>query len=145
MSGAAPLWDGHASYERVALEDLAVELRVGVSDWERTPGKAQRLLVTVETFRHRGAFAGSSLTDCIDYGRVYRHVIERWTPARAHVDLLEQLLEELVAVCFEDARVEACRVAIRKPHVYNARAVPLVEVYRLRSEVSNGPPRTRGR
>jgi 7,8-dihydroneopterin aldolase/epimerase/oxygenase len=143
MSGGAPLWDAGASYERVALEDLAVELRVGLSDWERTPGKAQRLLVTVEMFRHRGAFAGSSLADCIDYGRVYRHVIERWTPARAHVDLLEQLLEELVAVCFEDARVEACRIAIRKPHVYNARAVPLVEVYRLRSDVSSGRPHSR--
>jgi 7,8-dihydroneopterin aldolase/epimerase/oxygenase len=145
MSGAVALWDTRASYERVALEDLAVELRVGVSDWERTPGKAQRLLVTVEMFRHRGAFTGSSLADCIDYGRVYRHVIERWTPAGAHVDLLEQLLEELVAVCFEDARVEACRIAIRKPKVFNGRAVPLVEVYRLRSGVSSGPSRTRGR
>ena len=128
MSGAVPLWDADASYERVALEDLAVELPVGVSDWERTPGKAQRLLITVEMFRHRGAFAGSSLADCIDYGRVYRYVTERWTPARAHVDLLEQLLEELVAMCLEDTRVEACRIAIRKPHVYDGRAVPLVEV-----------------
>ena len=47
MSGAAAPWDVQASYERVALEDLAVELPVGVSDWERTPGKAQRLQVTV--------------------------------------------------------------------------------------------------
>lgn len=137
MSGAAPLWDAHASYERVALEDLAVELPVGVSGWERTPGKAQRLLVTVEMFRHRGAFTGSSLADCIDYDRVYRHLARCWTPARAHVDLLETLLEELVAVCFEDARVEACRIAIRKPHVYNGRAVPVVEVYRLRSDVAD--------
>lgn len=145
MSGTAALWDAHASYERVAIEDLAVELQVGVGDWERTPGKAQRLLITVEMFRHRGAFAGGRLVDCIDYGRVYRRVIERWTPARAHVDLLEQLLEELVAVCFEDARVEACRIAIRKPHVYNGRAVPLVEVYRLRSDFSSAPPGAHGR
>ena len=126
MSRAAALWDADASYERVALEDLAVDLQVGVSDWERTPGKAQRLLITVEMFRHRGGFAGSSLADCIDYGRVYRHVTEGWTPARAHVDLREQLLEELVAVCFEDSRVEACRIAIRKHHVYDGGAVPLV-------------------
>jgi dihydroneopterin aldolase len=139
MSGAAPFWEVHASYERVALEDLAVDLQVGVSDWERTPGKAQRLLITVEMFRHRGAFAGSDLADCIDYGRVYRHVTEGWTPARAHVDLLEQLLEELVAVCLEDTRVEACRIAIRKSHVYNGRAVPLVEVYRLRSDAPSAP------
>ena len=70
MSGPTPLWDVHASYERVALEDVAVELQVGVSDWECSPGKAQRLLVTVEMFRHRGAFSGASLADCIDYDRV---------------------------------------------------------------------------
>jgi dihydroneopterin aldolase len=142
MSGAVGLWDAKASYERVALEDMAVELQVGVSDWERTPGKAQRLLISVEMFRHRGEFTGGSLADCVDYGRVYRHVIEQWTLAHAHVDLLEALLEELVAVCFEDARIEACRIAIRKPHVFNGHAVPLVEVYRLRSDLSSETPRS---
>jgi 7,8-dihydroneopterin aldolase/epimerase/oxygenase len=136
MNSARPFWDANASYERVALEDLTVELQVGVNQWERSPGKAQRLVVTVEMFRHRGAFAGSSVADCINYDRVYRHITARWTPARAHIDLLEPLLEELVAVCFEDARVEACRVAIRKPHVYNGHAVPAVEVYRRRAAPS---------
>jgi dihydroneopterin aldolase len=138
MSGTAPLWDPHASYERVALENVTVELQVGVEAWERAPGKAQRLLVTVEMFRRRGAFTGTALADCIDYDRVHRHIAARWTPARAHVDLLEPLLEELLAVCFEDARVEACRVGIRKPHVYDGRAVPLVEVYRLRADFPTG-------
>ena len=138
VSRCPPLWEAHASYERVALEDLAVELQVGIDQWERVPGKTQRLLVTVEMFRHRDAFLGSSIADCIDYDRVYRHVAAHWTPARAHVDLLEQLLEELVALCFEDARVEACRVAIRKPEVYDGHAVPAVEVYRLRPVPTTG-------
>jgi dihydroneopterin aldolase len=142
MSSATSLWDAQASYERVALEDLTVELQVGVNQWERAPGKAQRLLVTVEMFRHRGAFTGASVADCINYDRVYSHIAARWTPARAHIDLLEPLLEELVATCFEDARVEACRVAIRKPHVYNGHAVPVVEVYRLRSDLRAAPPKT---
>jgi 7,8-dihydroneopterin aldolase/epimerase/oxygenase len=142
MSTATPFWDPQASYERVALEDLTVELQVGINQWERAPGKAQRLLVTVEMFRHRGAFTGTSVADCINYDRVYSHIAARWTPARAHIDLLEPLLEELVAVCFEDTRVEACRVAIRKPHVYNGHAVPTVEVYRLRSDLRAGPART---
>ena len=107
MSGATPLWDAQASYERVALEDLMVELQVGVNQWERAPGKAQRLLVTVEMFRHRGAFTGASVADCINYDRVYGHIAGRWTPARAHIDLLEPLLEELIAVCFQYDRVEA--------------------------------------
>ena len=115
-----------------------VELQVGIDQRERVPGKAQRLLLTIEMFRHRDAFAGSSIADCLDYDRVYRHVVENWTPARPHVDLLEQLLEELVALCFEDARIEACRVAIRKPEVYDGRAVPVAEVYRLRPAAPTG-------
>src|SRR5262245_52746691 len=142
MSSPTPLWDAQASYERVALEELMVELQVGVNQWERTPGKAQRLLVSVEMFRHRGAFTGKSVADCIDYDRVYGHIAARWTPARAHTDLLEPLVEELVALCFEDTRVEACRVAIRKPHVYNGQAVPVVGAYRLRSDMQAGPART---
>jgi dihydroneopterin aldolase len=138
MRAARSLWDANASYERVALEDLMVELQVGINPLERMPGKSQRLLVTVEMFRHRGAFAGLGVADCIDYDRVYGHITGRWTPARAHVDLLEQLLEEIVAVCFEDARVEACRVALRKPDVYDGRAIPVVEVYRLRPAVPTG-------
>ena len=138
MSRCLPLWDARASYERVALENLAVELQVGIDPRERVPGKAQRLLLTVEMYRHREAFAGSSIADCLDYDRVYGHIAAEWTPARAHVDLLEQLLEELVALCFEDPRVEACRVAIRKPEVYGGRAVPAVEVYRLRPAAPTG-------
>jgi dihydroneopterin aldolase len=88
MSVARPFWGADASYERVALEDLTVELQVGVNQWERAPGKAQRLLVTVEMFRHRGAFTGSGVADCINYDRVYGHITARWTPARAHIDLL---------------------------------------------------------
>ena len=41
-------------------------------------------------------------------------------------------------MCFEDARVEACRVALRKPDVYDGRAVPVVEVYRLRPAAPTG-------
>jgi 7,8-dihydroneopterin aldolase/epimerase/oxygenase len=136
MHAARPLWDANASYERVALEDLTVALQVGINQSER--GKAQRLVVTVEMFRHRDAFRGSSVADCVDYDRVYGHIAGHWTPARAHVDLLEQLLEELVAVCFKDARVEACRIALRKPDVYGGRAVPVVEVYRLRPAAPTG-------
>jgi 7,8-dihydroneopterin aldolase/epimerase/oxygenase len=129
----SPLWDAARSYERVALEDVALEMPVGLKDWERTPGKAQRLLVSVELFRHRGALEAPTLAECLDYGRLARHLLGTWTPARAHTDLLESLIEELVALCLDDPRVEACRVTIRKPHVYNGRAVPLVEVYRTRA------------
>ena len=122
MSSATPLWDPQASYERVALEDLTVELQVGINQWERTPGKAQRrwsrsrCSAIAARSPARASPTASTTTACTA-------ISPPLDPARAHIDLLEPLLEELVAVCFEDARVEACRVAIRKPHVYNGHAV----------------------
>ena len=43
------------------------------------------------------------------------------------------LAEELVEFCLEDARVEACRVVIRKPEVYPGSATPEIAVYRRRA------------
>ena len=42
-------------------------------------------------------------------------------------------LEELVALCFRDARVEACRVSIVKPDIFNEAGGAGVEVYRVRA------------
>jgi dihydroneopterin aldolase len=119
------------SHHRVALKDVAVIVRIGIADWERH--KPQRLLVDVEMFRAAGAFTGKSIADCINYDEVFRFITEEW-PKRPHTDLLETLVEELVAACFRDKTVAACRVAIRKPDVYDGQAVPGVEFYRVRSE-----------
>ena len=69
--------------------------------------------------------------DCLDYDRVYHHLTSVW-PAREHVELLERLAEELIQVCLDDARVEACRVVIRKLEVYPGTAMPEISVWRGR-------------
>jgi dihydroneopterin aldolase len=38
----------------------------------------------------------------------------------------------LVALCFKDPRVCACRVSIVKPDIYDAAAAAGVEIYRVR-------------
>jgi dihydroneopterin aldolase len=52
---------------------------------------------------------------------------------RPHTLLLETLLEELVSICLIDAKVEACRVSIVQPDIFNAAAAAGVEVYRVRA------------
>jgi len=118
------------TWQRVALEGIAVEARVGIADWERHPGKRQRLLVDVEMTRPEWETA-RSIDDCIDYDRIYAHVTENW-PNRPHTDLLETLADELLEVCLADPKVAWCRVRLRKPDVYNGRAVPVVEAARGR-------------
>ena len=119
----APIWDAARSYQRVILRDVVIEVRLGLHPWERHPERLQRVVINVELFTHR--------TDgFIDYDAI-RDALKAW-PARAHVDLIETLLEELVALCFRDARVEACRVSIVKPDIFNEAGGAGVEAYRVR-------------
>ena len=120
-----PVFDPLRSHVRVILRDVQTEARVGLHAWERHPERSTRLLVNVDMWAPHDAAAAY-----IDYDRV-RAAIRRW-PARPHTDLLETLAEELVAVCFEDARVQACRVSVVKPDVFNEAAGAGVEFYRVR-------------
>ena len=47
-------------------------------------------------------------------------------------ELEEELLEELAALCFQDARVKACKVSLVKPDIYNEASGAGVELYRVR-------------
>ena len=124
------MWDPGRSYQCVALRDVALEVRLGAFAGERDA--PQPVLVDVELYRHHGPFAdGLGLEGCLNYDRVFRHLMDEW-PRRPHTDLLERLAEDLVAFCLEDEQVEACRVVVRKPAIYAGRAVPAVEVYRRR-------------
>jgi dihydroneopterin aldolase len=123
------VWNPQANHQCVALRDVRVAVRVGVHAAERTA--PQLLIVDVELYRLQQRFAGTSLADCLDYDRVYFHLAEEW-PKRPHVDLLETLAEGLAQFCLTDARIDACRVVIRKPEIYPGTATPELAVYRLR-------------
>lgn len=123
------MWDKQCDHECLALRDVRVAVRVGV--YAREHDAPQLLGVDVELYRRRREFTGSALADCLDYDRVYHHLTQVW-PAREHVELLERLAEELIRVCLDDARVEACRVVIRKLEVYPGTAMPEISVWRRR-------------
>jgi 7,8-dihydroneopterin aldolase/epimerase/oxygenase len=124
-----PLWDAARSYQRVILRDIVTEVRLGLHPWERHPERPQRIVVNVELFAHLdGSFGGRDAI--VDYDAI-RNALKAW-PTRDHVDLIETLLEELVALCFRYPQVEACRVSIIKPDIFNEAGGAGVEVYRVR-------------
>ena len=128
---ARALWDASADYIRVALNDVEVEAHVGLHPWERHPERPSRLLINVEMYAHLGRGpVGGHTKPVIDYDRV-RNGLRGWT-SRPHTPLLETLAEEVVALCFGDPAVEACRVSVVKPDVFNDAAGAGVEIYRVR-------------
>ena len=123
------MWQQWRDYQKVTLEGLELELRVGAHAHEK--GAPQRVQIDVDLFREHGAYAGGGLSACLDYDRIY-HFLRDALPRRPHTDLLEELAEAVITACLADPRVEACRVRLRKPAVYDGRAVPALEVFRRR-------------
>ncbi len=129
--GAAPLWDSARDYIRVMLRNVEVDAHVGLHPWEQHPQRPTRLLVNVEMFAPAAADLSNSI---IDYDPI-REAIKTW-PARPHTPLLETFAEEVVGLCFDIVWVEACRVSIVKPDIFNEAAGAGVELYRRRPQSS---------
>ncbi len=116
---------------KVLLSNLHVNVRVGLHPWERHPDRPSRVLVSVEIF---AAWPLPARADgkpaFIDYDRV-RRGIAAWAE-RDHVDLLETLVQDAIDLCFADPQVQACRVSVVKPDVFNDVDAAGVELFRMR-------------
>lgn len=131
--GMAGLWDPSRSYLRIILRDLVTEASVGLHPWEQHPERLTRLVVNVEMFApFDGGLQTESRIDIVNYDHI-RDALKAW-PSRPHTPLLETLLHEVVALCFQSPRVEACRVSIVKPDIFNEAAAAGVEAYVLRPD-----------
>jgi dihydroneopterin aldolase len=124
-------WTGEHGYARMMVRNLVTHIRLGVHAHERIPDKPQRIIVNVEMFGDgKSHLQGEGLASVINYDPIHT-AVQEW-PGRPHVLLIETLLEELIALCFRDPRVRACKVSIVKPDIYDAAEAAGVEIYRVR-------------
>jgi dihydroneopterin aldolase len=118
-------------YARVSLKNLHLTVKCGLHAWERHPERPNRLVVNIDMYapwplppRADGS------PGFIDYDDVRRGLLA-WE-GREHVDLLETLVEDAIALCFADPLVQACRVSIMKPDIFEEADGAGVEVFRNR-------------
>lgn len=125
------LGDIPSGLQRIALSGLVVEAAVGIADWERVPGKRQRLYFDVAAYR---ADFGreETIADCFDYSALHAFLLgyER----RAHIDLLETIVAEVMDFCFQDPAVVLAEASVAKPDVFNGRGAPSVAIRASRAE-----------
>jgi dihydroneopterin aldolase len=119
-------------YIRVLIKDLKVETQVGLHKWEQHPERPTRLILNVEMFARLDKKPNHERANIVDYDYV-RNAVKKW-PNRPHTPLLETLAEEVIGLCFENPRVEACRVSLVKPDIFNEADAVGVEIYRTRNE-----------
>jgi 7,8-dihydroneopterin aldolase/epimerase/oxygenase len=141
--GVSALWAPDRSHLRVILRDLVIEASVGLHPWEQHKERPTRLVVNIEMFApldERGLSAEDEAR-IIDYDHI-RDALKTWH-TRPHTKLLETLLNEIVALCFRNSRVDACRVSILKPDIFGEAAAVGVEVYMRRQEWTAQPAESR--
>src|SRR5436853_7096147 len=126
-SHSSPTFSGN--YVRTRLVDILTTARCGIHPWERHPERPTRLLINVDLYSElqRGQ---STDTGYVDFNRI-RDFIKTF-PGREHADLLETLVDEIVAQCFADGRVVACCVSVLKPDVFEEAEGAGIEVFRTR-------------
>jgi dihydroneopterin aldolase len=112
------------------LARVEVQVQVGLHPWELHPEKPTRLWVDVELYAFDPPPRPAGLYEVIDYDRV-RNFLKSWEQ-KPHTPLLETLAEELVEFSFADERVDAVRVSLLKPDIFNETRGAGIELFRRR-------------
>ena len=110
------------SHISIFVRDMRVNVRIGLEDFEREA--PQPVDVSVELFTSVDYLSGVDAGSIIDYAKIHE-VVKGWEN-RAHVELIETYLKELIALGFSFEAVTALRASIRKPDIFeNANAAGL--------------------
>lgn len=105
-----------ADCRRLFLRNHAVDIRIGVHDFEKRG--AQRVLFNVDLYVPLALSTPTQdqLSEVVDYDFIRTVIAER--VARGHIELQETLCDELLATMLAHPRVRAARVSTEKPDVY---------------------------
>ncbi|MCG2582990.1 dihydroneopterin aldolase [Massilia sp. TS11] len=104
-----------SDHYKILLKNVAVNTGIGIHDHERQG--PQKLLATVElTVPLETIGRARSIHDTVDYDPIRAHIVN-WA-SQPHAELLEDLLWELVGVCFADPKVEHVSASVRKPDIF---------------------------
>ena len=122
-------------YTRIVLQNVAVTARVGLASWERE--RSQRLIVNIELYAGSQDYLSDVTNESIiDYCPIYDR-IQNWR-TRAHTDLIETLVRDLLSTCFDCPQVAACKVSVAKPEVFDQAQGAGAEVFMHRRDYERG-------
>jgi 7,8-dihydroneopterin aldolase/epimerase/oxygenase len=118
-----------ADYVRARLKNITVEVPCGLHPWEKHPERPNRLMFSIDLYAHLGG-GRAAAQGFMDYDRIRDFV--RALRSHAHVDLLETIVDEVTEECFKDPRVDACRISVVKPDIFNDAEGAGIEAFRTR-------------
>ena len=119
------------SHVKIFLDSVEIPLKIGIFEHEQNV--AQRVVVDAELYADPATYLREvNLDTIIDYGLVYER-IQSWAE-RPQVQLIEDYLKELTALCFDFENVIACKVSIKKADVFGQDQGAGVELFTTRQD-----------
>lgn len=123
------------SHVKIFLDSVEIPLKIGIYAHEQQA--PQRVVVDAELYADYATYMRHVDKDSIiDYAKVY-NAIQSWAE-RPQVQLIEDYLNELMALCFEFEAVEAARLSIKKADVFGPEQGAGVELFMRRSDWERG-------
>ncbi len=113
------------SYVSIFVKDICVAVRVGLLDAEKKGPQA--LSVSIELYAGAGYLEKAIKGQILDYSLFYDFIVA-WE-LRDHVELLEPLAQDLIAFAFGFDDVQAVRVSLAKPDIFDKAAQAGIEVF----------------
>ncbi len=119
------------SHVKIFLDSVEIPLKIGIFEHEQDV--PQRVVVDVELFAEYETYLKTvNIDTIIDYSIVYNRILS-WAE-RPQVQLIEDYLKELTALCFENDDVTATRLSIKKADVFGPKQGAGVELFMTRKD-----------
>ena len=122
------------SCRRLFLRDYAVNINIGVHDFEKQG--EQRVLFNVDLYVPLALSTPKDdrLDEVVDYDFIRRSIVER--VARGHIHLQETLADDVLKLMLAHPNVRAARVSTEKPDVYPDCDAVGCEVFGLKEQAA---------
>lgn len=122
------------SHVKIVIKDMVVDVRIGLYAHEKAGGRSQRIIVNVELFLDKSYLSDITPETIMDYDTIHSAILG-WSEA-PHVLLIETYANDLLDICFTDDRVEAAKISITKPDIFDDVERAGVEVFMTRVDWS---------
>ena len=132
VTETAKIADARGAIRHVFVRNLVLPASIGIHSFEKTG--AQRIRVNVDlAVRETDQPPADEIGQVVCYEEITEGI--KAITGRGHVNLVETLAEDIVAMCLEDPRVRSARVRVEKLDILeNAESVG-VEIERFNSRV----------
>ncbi len=103
----------------VRIDRLKLPLFIGVLPHEREA--AQSVVISIDMTVNIPDQPSEAGQDYVSYAPIVEY-LQSVSDSQRHIDLVEELADEIFAQLFTDARVEAVRVEVIKPEIFSQAA-----------------------